>query len=194
MRENQMRFSFHKIIVPLLFIAFCSSTAFGDSNFDFFFKNTEEYKDVVVESILSADTLRLKGKVGEKGETVKLIGLRAPKAPKKKTEDIKRDQFGFVKKEPVSPLTPIEERAFKFAQDLLKNQHVRLEFDANKKTEDHATLAYVFLLEEDLFVNAEILRHGYAHLSIRPPNTKYAKELREAYREARAEQRGLQGE
>ncbi len=44
------------------------------------------------------------------------------------------------------------------------------------------------------FLNAEILRQGFANLSIRPPNMKFAKELREAYREARAEKRGLQGQ
>jgi endonuclease YncB( thermonuclease family) len=50
------------------------------------------------------------------------------------------------------------------------------------------------LLDNELFVNAEILRQGFAFLQIRPPNTKYSKELREAYTEARLEKRGLQGE
>jgi len=173
----------------------CSGLAFGESNFDFFFKNdAAQYKDAIVEEILSTDTFRLKGAVGEKGEVIKLIGLRAPKPPKKKTEDIKRNEFGVVIKKPVTPLTPVEKKAFEFARELLEGRHVRLEFDAEKNGEKHETLAYVFLLEENIFVNTEILRHGFAHLRIRPPNMKYADELREAYKEARSEQRGLQGQ
>ena len=181
------------IIVPSL-IVLCSGLAFGESNFDFFFKDAARYKDVIVEKILSTDTFRLKGEIGEKGEAIKLIGLRAVKPPKKKTEDINRNDLGIVIKKPATPLTPIEEKAFEFTRKLLEGRHVRLEFDAEKKGENYETLAYVFLLEENIFVNTEILRHGFAHLSIRPPNTKYADELREAYKEARREQRGLQGQ
>lgn len=188
-----MRFFIKRLVLTVFFIAACSNTVFGESNFDFFFKNAGQYKDVIVKNVISVNTMRLKGKVGEKGEIIRLIGLRAPKPPKRKKEDVKRDQFGYVKREPVSPLTPIEEQAFEFTRKLLENQHVRLEFDANREGEDYYTLAYVFLVENDTFVNAEILRQGFAYLSIRPPNTKYAKELREAYKEARAEQRGLQG-
>ena len=170
-----------------------SNRVAAESNFDFFFKISEQYKDVVVLEILSTDTIRLQGKIGEKNELIKLIGLRAPKPPKK-TKDIKRNDFGAVIREPVDPLTPIEEKAFEFVRELLEDRHVRLEFDSEKNSEDHNTLAYVFLLEDDTFVNAEILRQGFAHLSISPPNMKYAEELREAYKEARAEQRGLQAQ
>jgi len=189
-----MHFPIKRFIFFVSAVILYSGIASSESNFDFFFKSAEQYKDVVVKEVRSADTIVLEGKVGEKGEIIKLIGLRAPKPPRRKTEDIKRDQFGLVIKEPVSPLTPIEEKAFEFTQELLEGRHVRLEFDADKKSESHATLAYVFLLKDNIFVNTEILRHGFAHLSIRPPNTKYAKELRKAYKEARAEQRGLQGQ
>ena len=181
-------------IVFLLSNIFFCSAAFGESNFDFFFKTAEQYKDVVVKEVLSADTIRLQGKVGEKDELIRLIGLRAPEPPKKKTEDIKRNEYGLVIKEPVSPLTPLEKKAFEFVRELLEGRHVRLEFDVEKNSEDHKTLAYVFLLENDTFVNAEILRHGFAYLSIHPPNMKYAEKLRKAYQEARAQQKGLQGE
>lgn len=175
-------------------VVFCSGPAFGESHADFFFKNAARYKDAVVKDILSADTFVLEGKGGEEGETIRLIGLRAPETPRKKAKDIKRDTFGFVIKEPVSPAASIEERAFEFVKDFLEGRHVRLEFDAQEKSEDYVTLAYVFLTDDNTFVNAEILRLGFAHLRIQPPNTKYAEELRAAYREARAEKRGLQGE
>jgi len=189
-----MRFFLRQFVfVSSLVILLCGLT-FGESNFEFFFKDSAQYKDVVVEEILSTSTLRLKGAIGEKGEVIKLIGLRAMKPPKNKTKNIKRDELRMVIKEPVTPLTPLEETAFEFARELLENQHVRLEFDADKLGDENKTLAYVFLLEGDTFVNTEILRHGFAHLSISPPNTKYADELREAYKEARREQRGLQGQ
>jgi len=181
------------IIFTCLFL-FSPSVAFSETGFDFFFKDAARYQDVIVDEILSTDTVLIRGGVGEKRETFKLIGLRALKAPKRKKVDLDRDQYGFIKKGEVSPLTPIEDQAYDFVEELLVGQHVRIEFDSNKKAENYATLAYVFLLENNAFVNTEILRQGYAHLQIRPPNTKYAKQLREAYKEARAEKRGLQGE
>jgi len=172
----------------------CPTTACGESNIDFFFKDRTKYKDVIVKEIRSTNTLVIKENVGERGEIIKLIGLRALKSPKNKLDDIDRDQYGFTVKKPISPLTPLEDQAFDFVKELLEGQHVRLEFDADKKAKDHATLAYVFLLKDNTFVNTEILRHGFAHLQISPPNTKYAQELRNAYKEARIEKRGLQGQ
>lgn len=189
-----MRFIYKQLIISTCIILFCPSIVLSESNFDFFFKDATQYQDVIVDEIRSTDTILLKEKVGEKREVIKLIGLRAPKAPKIRKVDLDRDQYGFTKKEEVSPLTSVEERAFDFAKELLEGQHIRLEFDSRKNAETHATLAYVFLLEDNTFVNFEILRQGFANLQIRPPNTKYAKELREAYKEARFEKRGLQGQ
>lgn len=174
--------------VITLLIGLSWSAAFGQSAFDSAFKNTGPYNDVIVKKILSTDTLILQS---EKNERVQLIGLRAPETPKKKTT-AERDSN--VPKEPVDPMTSIEEQALEFAKDLLEGRHVRLEFDVERNSENHATLAYVFLLNDNTFANAEILRHGFAHLSVRPPNTKYADELRVAYKEAQTEKRGLQGQ
>ena len=183
-----------KIIFTVIFLISFSQIASGESNLDFFFKTSQQYQDVVIKEVVSADTVRLQGEVGEKDELIKLIGLRAPEPPKRKANEIKRNEFGQVIKEPKSPLTPLEEQAFEFARELLEGRHVRLEFDSEKNSEDRKTLAYMFLLEGDTFVNAEILRQGFAHLSLRPPNMKYAEELRNAYKEARTEQRGLQAQ
>jgi micrococcal nuclease len=183
----------HLILLACVFVLY-PFTAYGESGLDFIFKDPSRDQDVMVDEIRSADTIILRERTGEKREVIKLIGLRAPEAPKNRKVDLDRDQYGFVKKEKASPLTPIEEQAFDFAKELLEGQRVRLEFDSEKKGEDYSTLAYVFLLDNELFVNAEILRQGFAFLQIRPPNTKYSKELREAYTEARLEKRGLQGE
>ena len=189
-----MHVCFKKIIFITFTAVFLSGNAFSETNFDFYFKSAKDYQDVIVEEVRRADTIILKGKIGEKGEVIRLIGIRAPDAPSKKKVTAERDQYGFVQKDPAGPFTPIEEEAFEFVTELLKGKHVRLEFDANKKGEYHYTLAYVYLINDDTFVNIEILRHGYAHLQIRPPNTKYAEKFREAYKEARLEKRGLQGQ
>lgn len=185
----------YKIFIVLGGIIFCCPGAVsGESNFDFFFKDTSQYQNVIVDEVRSANTILLKEKTGGKREVIKLIGLRAPEVPKSKKVDLDRDQYGFTKKQDVNPLTPVEELAYDFVKELLEGQRVRLEFDSEKKSEEFATLAYVFLLSDNTFVNTEILRQGFAYLQIRPPNTKYANELREAYKEARLEKRGLQGE
>lgn len=158
------------------------------STFDYIFKSNDKYKDVVIEKVISADTFRL-----ESGETISLIGLRAPEPPRRKKR-VKRDEYGFVPKEEKGLELTIEEQAFNFAQELLEKKHIRLEFDQVKKDDDFHTLAYAFLIEDGTFVNLEILRHGFANLNILPPNTKYEDQLRDAYREARTQARGLQSE
>lgn len=139
---------------------------------------------VVVDRVLSADSLIL-----DDGRRIKLIGINAPAAPKRKP--IKYDQYGFII-EDTSTETTIEDRAFDFAKKLLEKKRIRLEFDAESKDRNFYNLAYVFL-PDNTFVNAEIVRQGFANLEIVPPNTKYADLLRQAYQEARREKRGLQG-
>jgi len=182
-------------LLLIIFTAFIGGPAYPETNMDFFFKLDSQYKDVIIKDVRSADTFILEEKkIGEKPELIRLIGLRAPEAPKRKKEDRKRDEFGFVIKEPVSPLTPIETKAMDYVVELVEGQHVRLEFDVEKINDKFETMAYVFLLDEGTFVNAEILRQGYADLRIRPPNTKYADQLRAAYKEAHSEKRGLRGQ
>jgi micrococcal nuclease len=175
------------LIVIALSAGLLWGRAFGQSAFDAIF-NTGGYEDVIVQEVLKADTLVLQN---ERKERVKLIGLRAPEAPKKKKMD-ERDTNAPPK--PVDPFNSIEEQALEFAKELLEGRHVRLEFDVERNNEDHAAWAYVFLLKDNTFVNAEILRQGFARLSVHPPNTKYADGLRAAYKEAQTEKRGLQGQ
>lgn len=165
----------------------------AESNFDFFFKNSNQYKEVVVQEVISTDTFIIEN-YRKKGETIKLIGLRAPKQPKNKRRNLERDEYGFVIKKKVSPLTTVEEKALIFAKELFEGKRLRLELDVQKNSDDHKTLAYAFIIDEDIFVNEEILRQGFANLRIMPPNKKYAERLRKAYREARKELRGLQAE
>ena len=159
----------------------------AQSNFDVFFKTDNQYQDVLIIEVISADTFRI-----ESGELVHLIGLKAPEAPRHERQQ--RDEYGFVIEKKATPLITIEDQAFEFAKELLLDQRVRLEFDVNKIGDKHITLAYAFLLDDDVFVNAEILKKGFADLSLRPPNTKYEEQLRTAYQAARKEFLGIHNE
>ncbi len=184
-------FNKHKYasLLILLFIIGTASITYANLFDDFAFKTNEQYQKILVKRVISADKIEL-----ENEERIRLIGIKAPQPPKKdRNKEIERDKFGFVI-EQASPLISMEEKAFDFAKSLLEGQFVRLEFDDQKTSEKHETLAYVFRYDDDLFVNAEILRQGFATLHIRIPNTKHKKALREAYREARREKRGLLGE
>lgn len=147
--------------------------------------NTDKYNDVVVEEVLRCDTIRLEG-----GETVRLIGVRAFGNPARKKK-ISRDEYGFVIKEKVDLEVPPEEQAREFTRELLEGKHVRLEFDAVQKDAGYKTLAYVFLIDGNTFVNARILERGFADLQIQAPNLKYARQLRDAYREGRVYSHGI---
>jgi len=152
---------------------------------DLFFRSLTD-GEKVVERVMSADMLVLAD-----GEKIRLIGIKAPPAPKRK-ERMEVDEFN-IPIRTVNPITSIEEQAFQFAQELLEGKTVRLEFDDQIKDDNWYTLAYVFLPDGTL-ANAEVLRQGFAQLRIMLPNIKYAAQLRAAYREARTEKRGLQGQ
>ena len=177
-----------KILIAAFLIAVSIPFALAESNLEYFFGPSNEYKNVLVRDVISADTIKL-----ESGEKIKLIGLRAPTIPKSDRNDIERDEHGIPIEKPIDPKTnvSVEMRSYLFAQKLLKGKRVRLEFDTEKKNENYETLAYVFLPKDNFFVNAEIIRQGYAELSMSPLNTKYADQLRAAYKEARGEHRGL---
>ena len=172
-------------IILVVLSVFVIQIAYAQSDFEKIFGSLNQKKEVVVERVQGADAFETKD-----GKDFKLIGLKAPAAPKRR-EKRERDEFGFVIKEPVDPEVQIEDYCYNFTKDLIEGKRVRLEFDSKKNDADFRTLVYVFLEENDVFINTEILRQGCAHLRIQPGNKKYEEELREAYREGRQEMRGL---
>jgi micrococcal nuclease len=182
-----------RIFILSVWLASTPLAVRAQTNLDYFFKDSSDYENILVEEVRSADRFVIRNRQNEK-ESIKMIGLGAPKAPKTKPVDVERDQYGFPVREESAPESSLEEQALTFAKELLEHKKIRLEFDSTKKDDENNTLAYVFLVEGNIFANAEILRQGMAELQIRPPNTKYKNELRQAYQEARKEKRGLQGQ
>jgi len=81
-------------------------------------------------------------------------------------------------------------RAHLFTKNLVEGKKVRLEFDVQKRDRYDRLLAYVYL-EDGTFVNAEIVRQGYAQVMTIPPNVKYQELFLRLQKEARENGRGL---
>lgn len=117
---------------------------------------------------VDGDTLQLAG-----GERIRLIGINTP--------------------ESVDPRRPVQEygkEAAEFARRLAEGRDVRLEYDVERQDKFGRTLAYVFLTD-GTFVNAELVRLGFAQTYRYPPNVKYADLFNRLQREARERKRGL---
>ena len=150
-----------------------------------FARLSDAYNHVKIERVIKSDLIQL-----EDGKKIRLIGLKVYDAPRR---EVRRDEYGFIIEDTTDPTVSLEDQAYDFAQELLDHKTVRVEFDTQSVDEDGRSWGYVFL-ENGTMANAEILRQGFADLQIRPPNVKYADDLRKAYREARAEKRGIQAE
>ena len=179
------------VIALVVFIGFAGIPFSQSSGAQLFYGAADRYEDVIVDEVLTVDTFRLNN-----GERIRLIGVRAPKelTVRRKKRKQKRDKYGFVIKEKEPPFVPFNEKSINFVRELVEGKHLRLEFDVQKKDDKYVTLAYAFLLDDNTFINTEILRQGIAYLSLGPVNKKYERELRAAYQEARKELRGLHGQ
>lgn len=77
-------------------------------------------------------------------------------------------------------------------KQLLQGKRVRLVSDVDSLDQFGRTLAYVYL-EDGTFVNAELIKGGYAVLMTIPPNVRFAEDFIALQREARRKNRGLWG-
>ncbi|MCX5680808.1 MAG: thermonuclease family protein [Candidatus Omnitrophica bacterium] len=172
-------------IVTLLIFCFsiASLNALAQNNNSFL--DASDKKTIAkVDDIINSATIRLVD-----SRKIKLIGLIPLDKPKRK--DLPRNEYGIIIEQD-DPIIPLEQTAYDFVLNLLKNKDIRLDFDNLYRDSDGYILAYVFL-KNGTFVNAEIIRQGFSDLHMLPQNTKYEKELREAYLEAKKEKRGIQG-
>jgi micrococcal nuclease len=125
----------------------------------------------VVSRVVDGDTVVLRG-----GERVRYIGMDTP--------------------ESVKPGTPVQcyaERASRENERLIEGQRVRLRYDSERQDRYGRTLAYVYRARDGLFVNAELVRRGYARVLTIPPDDTHASLFRHLAARARAARRGLWG-
>jgi len=142
---------------------------------------TNNYADVLVKRVVDGDTLELEGK-----ERVRLIGIDTPEVheSRKLYRDAQRSG------QDAAVIQKMGRRASDFTKNLVEGKRVSLEFDVERKDKYGRTLAYVYL-RDGTFVNAEIVKQGYASLMTYPPNVKYADLFLSLYQQARENKRGL---
>jgi micrococcal nuclease len=145
------------------------------------FGKAYDYADILVKRAVDGDTLVL-----ENGERVRLIGIDTPEMHEsnKLYRDAQRS------KQDISTIQKLGRRAYEFTKNLVEGKRVSLEFDVEKYDKYGRLLAYVYL-KDGTFVNAEIVKQGYASLMTYPPNVKYADLFLRLYRQARENRRGL---
>ena len=110
----------------------------------------------------------------EKGLKVRLIGIDAPET---------RNSRNKVK-------TVFGDEATEYLAGLIGWKRVRLEYDIDTLDQYGRTLVYAYL-EDGTFVNAIMVRNGYATVMTTPPNVRYAGTFVELERKARKQNRGL---
>ena len=128
--------------------------------------------DTTVESVTDGDTIRVTG-----GVRVRLIGIDTP--------------------ETVDPRTSVQcfgpEASARMKATLPTGTRVRLVYDVERLDRYGRTLAYVYRASDGDFVNAAMVRDGYASAYTVPPNVAHADEFVALQREARDANRGLWG-
>ena len=95
-------------------------------------------------------------------------------------------------KDPRRPVQCFGREAAAFVASVLpRGTGVRLVGDVDQQDQYDRTLAYVYRLPDGLFVNAELLRRGYAQVLTVSPNVAHADQFVALAAEARDAGRGL---
>ncbi len=115
----------------------------------------------VVERVIDGDTIVIAG-----GERVRYIGIDAP-------------DMG----------DPFYLEAKRFNEQMVAGKRVKLEKDISDRDSHGRLLRYVYA--DDVFVNGELVRSGYARAKRYPPDTKYQAYLEEMEHEAKRLRKGL---
>jgi micrococcal nuclease len=122
--------------------------------------------------VVDGDTILVS--IGGRQERVRYIGVDTP--------------------ETVKPRTPVQcfgKKASAFNHRLVDGQEVRLVSDVEARDKYGRLLAYVFRTSDGRFVNAELVRRGYATTLTIPPNVRFADRFRALAAAARQAGRGL---
>lgn len=125
-----------------------------------------------VKDVVDGDTVKLYN-----GQTVRYLGIDTPEIKKR------RGKTWIYSPEPYAV------EAVDFNKRLVSGKTVRLEFDRRHEDKYDRWLCYVF--DGNVMVNEELLRGGYAVISILSPNIKYTERFASAQAEAVAARRGM---
>ena len=135
----------------------------------------KKYKYYPVIRIVDGDTFWIDDG-SEKGLKIRLIGIDTPES---------RNSGNKVK-------AYYGAEASEYLSRLISGKKVRLEYDVDRIDQYGRTLAYVYL-EDETFVNADLLKNGYAMVMTVPPNVKHVDEFLKLSQKARRQGKGLWG-
>ena len=154
-----------------------------------------------VKKVIDGDTLQLSN-----GKTVQLIGIDAPE----NVANQKAKMFAKNSGKKVKDVIALGERSAKFTKGLTEGKEVRLEYDVVTESKSGELYAYVYEVStyrgnksvtapegvelangNEVFLNATILKSGYATPLGVPPNVKYVQLFKELSLDAIKNKRGL---
>ncbi|MBI4845706.1 MAG: thermonuclease family protein [Candidatus Omnitrophica bacterium] len=209
-RKGVVFFIFIHVLFGVITVLLCWSGAgevYGNSDYgrpmSFDLKKSPRsevnYSNIKCVKVIDGDTIIL-----EDGEKVRLIGIDCPEA----SVNDKLLYDSQITNRNSNEIIKMGKKATKFTKNLLENENVKLEFDLEERDKYGRLLAYVFInvtnikgenyleyisLDEELylFINASIVKSGYAGLMTIPPNIKYSEMFEKLYQEARENNRGL---
>ena len=141
-----------------------------------------EFADVRVVYIYDGDTIKLAN-----GERVRFLGIDTPESSENKKLFRDAQRSG----QDVQEILAMGHVAAEYTRSLLKGRRVRLEFDIEKRDKYGRLLAYIYRVDDGLFVNEDVIKNGYAYPMTIPPNIRYAERFRKLFREAQKAKRGL---
>ncbi|MEA2826416.1 MAG: micrococcal nuclease [Actinomycetota bacterium] len=126
--------------------------------------------DTTVDRVVDGDTLIVAG-----GHRIRLIGVDTPET-----------------KDPRRPVQCFGQEASSFLTALLpRGTGIRLVGDVEARDVYDRTLAYAYRLPDGLFVNADLVRQGFARILTIPPNVAHTDEFVVLAQQAREAGRGL---
>lgn len=125
--------------------------------------------------VIDGDTIV--ARVNGTEERIRLIGVDTPET-----------------KDPRKPVQCFGEEASRFTSQMLApGTTIRLERDVEERDNYDRLLAYVYRLDDDVFINRELVAQGYAQPLTIAPNVTFADEFTALAAEARDAGRGLWG-
>ena len=131
--------------------------------------------NAIVDHIVDGDTIDVL--IDGREERVRLTGIDTPERERSDTG---------------TPAECFAAESTSFTESLVPvGTPVRLERDIVGRDDYGRLLAYVYRADDGIFVNYEIVRHGYAQPLTIPPNVTFAELIVEAARDAEADDAGL---
>jgi len=129
--------------------------------------NTNSGDYYIVKRVIDGDTIEI-----STGDRVRYIGIDTPETS-----------------HPSKPIECFGKEASDKNKQLVEGKKVRLEKDVSETDKYGRLLRYVYV--DNIFVNLELVKLGYAYSSTYPPDVKYQSQFLAAQNEARENGRGL---